>query len=157
MLVFVEGVDGSGKSTLCEKLKGLGYDVIRTANYTENDFLEDDYWRRCSDYPLIMDRSPITEFCYRIYDKRISEYKLSTLEYLVDSNKIIYCKTKKSFDNAMQRGEDNITTRQSHKEISRIYDHFMSMMRVFTNVEILEYDWTKNTIDEVVQFIGGTL
>lgn len=160
MLVFIEGVDGTGKTTLCDQLTKhcsiIQLNVLRTdpkAIY-KYDNLKD--ISSILNIPVILDRSFISDMVYRINDDELrGTVDLMNIASILENSKIIYCKTPKSYEISMQRGEDNITTKQMHNKIKETYEIIMRMLSKFANVKIMEYDFTKQNVNDVINFIQG--
>lgn len=157
MIVIVEGVDGSGKTTLCKQLLSAGYDqaVINGGvfEYSKYKSLKSNYK---SDV-VIMDRSFITDMVYRSLDcktrRGMSLYEIVSI--CKDDIKIVHCKSDTSFEDSMLRGENNITTKEQNSKIDCTYDIITSMFKIFTNVEVMVYNWKTQNVDDVIKFIQG--
>lgn len=154
MIVFVEGVDGSGKSKLTEQLKEKGYKT-HTVNSSSEEVKE---WMELIEETdtLVMDRgSFISDLVYRIVDGKprrgMDLFCISAI--LKTPVKIIYCKTDTAFDDAIRRGEDNIVDRNVHDELCNTYDKVMRMFSLFTDVSIITYNWKTDSVSNVINFI----
>ena len=124
MIVIVEGVDGSGKSTLCKQLSDRKYDqaVINGGN-TEFER----YKNLKSSYKndvVILDRSFITDLVYRSIDKKsrrgMDLYEICNI--CKSDVKIIYCNSGSEFEDSMTRGENIVTTSELSNKIKNCYD-----------------------------------
>ena len=157
MIVIVEGVDGSGKSTLCKKLVDLGYDqAIITGGATEFERYEN--LKNSYKYSVVvMDRSFITDLVYRSIDckQRRGMNLYEIMQICDDRVKIIHCTSDTSFKDSIERGEDNITTETENLTIKSVYHTIINIFKTFTDVEIMNYDWHINNIDDVINFIKG--
>ena len=158
MLILVEGADGSGKSYLVNQLYEKGFAIQKVQLKQNFDF-------RCAanhclyaDINLVEDRSPITDIVYRIFDEQKpdrTENIDDILEWIKRFNvKIIYCKTKSSYTDSIRRGEENITSFQDHCEISKIYDIIMAIIKRDYPSAVLEYDHSKQNVNDVLKFIN---
>ena len=156
MIIFVEGADGSGKSTLVKQLSDAGYKTYRIQS-DKNEIWE---WLRITGEKrgtIIFDRvSFISDLVYRLCDKK-ERYGMSLPEISAVMScsdiAIIYCKTDTSFDDAIERGEDLITTKEHHDKICNIYDIIIDMFKIFSDVKVMEYNWTKQCLQDVIKFI----
>lgn len=162
MLIIIEGVDGSGKSTLCKQLEEKGYGIYRD----ERDFDENrlnivtNLW--ASPMKYVCDRSFITDIVYRaMYGGRHGPIsfnqaiKFLDQNYRKDSCKIIYCDTRTSFEDSMARGENNVTTKLESIMLRRYYESFLQICKEWLNLEIMHYDWHLDDVDKVIKFIEG--
>lgn len=161
MLIIVEGVDGTGKSTLCNKLQeNLNCALVTPPGaYEEHAY---SYWCGIIDTLInrlaICDRSFLSDLVYRLTDDRaVGTLSLLEMVLLLQRNKsvkIVHCKNEKAFLYAMERGEDNIVSKSLHDSISKNYETVFNILSKFTNVPIIEYDFTKdNDFDKVLNFI----
>lgn len=160
MIVFIEGVDGSGKTTLYNMLKECDYKTFTLNSHSTEiyDWLKLSVTSEMYNQVVITDRACfITDLVYRLVDKQprrgMSFQEMS--EVLSNNVKIIYCKTNTSYDDAMQRGEDNITNKVKHRQISKMYDMIMDIFSIFGDIPILTYNWKKDKLSDVIKFIEG--
>lgn len=157
MIVFVEGPDGSGKSTLIEQLKER-YITARVSKAAESKFVWDKLKvlgrQLGEDTVLMMDRSPLTEYVYRSEDNSDAKFTYSFVLGWLRGGKLIYCKSNTSHEDAMNRGEDNITSKTKHDRIEQLYDTFISTLSK-EGVRIMYYNWRENSPEDVINFIEG--
>lgn len=176
MIVYIEGVDGSGKSTLANKIanmcKKLGYKYDRYAeskistNPTKSDRVNEDYLfeelrRMANDNSTIyiLDRGPISDNIYRIFDN----YKpVATLEELAKAlnsygNKIIiiYAKTGIAERAMITRGDDNPVALKHHKELSKVYDITMKLLNLILCNKIVNFNYTKRKSKKTILDMFG--
>lgn len=107
MVIFVEGVDGSGKTTLCNKLKNHGYNVVRTET-TDGKEKINNITETCinSNETYIFDRGPLTALVYRLADrKKDTIYGLENCAHYLSNCKIIYCKNKTSLRTVLKEAK----------------------------------------------------
>ena len=158
MLIIVEGGDGSGKSTLVQKLKTFNFKIEKPAALNNRHQFE--YYERLAlqsiynEENVILDRSFISELVYRVYDKKKPNLKLSEMFALLKYCKIILCETGTQFQDALKRGEDNITNEEDSIQIKMLYRHYISLMEQFENVPVLRYNWQKDKMIKVISFIN---
>ena len=154
MLVILEGVDGSGKTTLCNQLKEKGIPIVtsvdRLSKFPYYEWLKLVYKNTVS----VVDRSFITELVYRTIDgKNAGTMKLEDMCKILPLCKIVLCETDSAFEDSMLRGEDNITNEKTSKQIQRTYQIITTMLSKFTSVKTFTYDWKHQTVDDVINFI----
>lgn len=162
MLILVEGVDGSGKSTLCKKLEEHGYSVYRDERDFDKNRLNIVMNLWSSPMKYVCDRSFMTDIVYRSllggqhgpvsFQQAI---KFLDQDYREDSCKIIYCKSSTSFEDSMKRGEDNIVTKDMSDAISQRYEFFIDICNEWLKTPVMIYNWRENTIQQVIKFIEG--
>lgn len=158
MIVFVEGVDGSGKSTLCNELNLLNYDTICIGRHYDDPVHT---WQKINDAyadsVVICDRSFITDLVYRLQDKdpRSTLTLTEMCDVLRQNAMVIHCKTDSSFTDAINRGEDNIRSKSQADRIKHLYDVIIKMFNKFEDIPVLEYNWKTNNVLDVVKFIEG--
>ena len=154
MLIILEGVDGSGKTTLCNQLKQKGFIVKPPVDRL--DKFPYRKWLKLSKKQdiTIVDRSFITELVYRTIDgKPVGKMTLKEMCNVLRFCKIVLCETDSSFEDSMIRGEDNITSEKTSKLIQIIYQIITAMLSKFTPVKAFTYDWKHQTVDDVINFI----
>jgi thymidylate kinase len=156
---MVEGVDGSGKSTLIkavvarlEQLKGLknikvvadGEALIPThpkhpSRLTPiqlieqlNEMVKDD------STVYVCDRGPISDIIYRTFDEHDPLLNLGELFTYwigwVNRIVIVYCNSTNSEELMLARGDDNPIAIEHHKQLRYLFSQVMSMFSTF------EYD-----------------
>ena len=154
MLVLLEGVDGTGKTTLLKELLDRGFCCKRTFRHDNNDARP---FYKCSHSSeiVVLDRSFISDMVYRMVDNLWAE-DLSmhdAAEVLDGDVKIIHCVNSNHYEDAMKRGEDNITDKTLSDKIAFIYEIFMTYFNKYTNAKVFKYDYHCNTVDDVIDFI----
>ena len=155
MIVFVEGVDGSGKSTLIENLSNM-FSSLRVSKQDDEHFT----WNKVvllgkslgNNAVILVDRSPLTEYVYRTENGKPCKYKYSQILKWLKEGKVIYCNNDNAYNNAMSRGEDNLTDKNRHDKVKHIYDTYISTLRLEC-VPTMYYNWQENCLDDVIKFI----
>ena len=158
MLIILEGVDGSGKTTLCSQLEELGAIKISINRGTKNQYRQ--YFCSLMKYEhvcdfLVTDRSFISDLVYRLEDgKDRDDMTLMEMCSLLEKDtKIILCETETSFEDAMLRGEDNITDKKRSENIKYLYNLVIEMFSKFQDIPVYKYNWKKQNIGDVINFI----
>lgn len=157
-IFFVEGVDGSGKSTiikeLCDSGKYIRYSPVPADwNWKTQKELWITFLRALRNYNdndanILIDRCPLSEIIYRgVIDVR--EPYMSALEF-VDivsgfNVKIIYCKTKNAYEYAKVRGETYITSKEMHDTLQSKYDTYINMLRLL-KIKVIDYNFKKESV-----------
>ena len=157
MIVIVEGVDGSGKSTLVQELYNRGYPVqkVQLGQKVNWKVLS----KTCNDCNLtiIEDRSPITDIVYRLYDKGEPDCKegIEDVAAMFENYgvRLIYCNNNTSYKDGRKRGETNITTSAAHNCIKHIYDVIIGALERSYSSQIMHYDWHNDDVKDVIKFI----
>lgn len=160
MIVFVEGVDGSGKTTLCRELAQKGYTVRKCIDREEP--LQFGSWYNVvknnrAEQIIIFDRSLLSEVVYRLFDNKepcLELYDMLQLFCLTEV-KLILCENGQSFENSIKRGELNITVKELSEQIQNTYRIFYNVIKKFTNWECFVYDWEVQNVSDVINFIEG--
>lgn len=157
MLILVEGADGSGKTTLVNELNkhwpalriNKGCDRLADFYYNLTSMQED----------IVLDRSFITDIVYRLAldDSETDGLSLPQINEILNYSIVIYCKTKTQYDDAMNRGEDNVTDLATSVKISKYYDAVMSFINTRTITPVITYDWHKDAVQEIVDSIKQIL
>lgn len=153
MIVFVEGADGSGKSTLVGELS-KNYPIIYVSRKSQNDWTQ--IWielqKAAVSHVIVADRCFISDYVYRLNDGEKGDYNIYSVLALLKCACVIYCKTDTQFDDAMERGEDNITQRSVADDISNLYDVVMRILKK-EGVNVMNYNWKEQNVDDVLNFI----
>lgn len=139
MVIIIEGPDGTGKSTLAERVsKQTGWPVEHRSKPSSDE----EKARMMSEYEtiatsnnnVILDRCWYSEMTYGkvMRDQAcICEGQMLKLESDLAQNGgaiIIYCPgTDDTFKACQERGEDYITSHEKYKEICAEYENIMNM------------------------------
>ena len=158
MLLLIEGNEGVGKTTLINQLAERIHFV--TVKYPKEvkktfqmlyNFIKDEIL-------YVLDRGFISDLVYRSLDHKRGQTTLYQIGQLCSSPsgiKIIFCNNKNAFENAMKRGETNITVEPLHKIIDNRFFFVEEMIKNFTDIETFDYNYEYQSIDDVIEFIRG--
>lgn len=140
MIVYLEGPDGSGKSTLGNEIAKSFPNVIYNAepiisthplrpNRIKTVKLYNVLTAMANSEKLyVLDRGPISDIIYRLFDDEISVTTLSgILDFIITQMKagnlvFIYCNCPNAKEAMLTRGDDNPVALKNHDVISRIYN-----------------------------------
>ena len=156
MLIIIEGPDGSGKTTLCNKLAEHGFTILRRVRDDKNFSFTEFTNMQHSNTVYVLDRALLTPWAYRLLDKQnlnVDDFTLSEVITLLSKSKLIYCTCKHSYDYSMLRGEDNISDRLTSMHLRTIYDFIVDTLKLYNISTIYEYDFEKQSFDDVIKFI----
>ena len=171
MIIYLEGVDGTGKSTLANYiLETLDEVYYPSANIEpiESYNTRPDSKNRMSKSKLlstfkkwakdntvhILDRGPLSDIVYRLFDEHepvlnINEWLDFCTEYK-DRITMIHCNTKSAEINMIKRGDDNEVSLKYHPIIYRAYNLVFDVIKK-TGVNVVEYDYDKKySINELL-------
>ena len=155
MLIIIEGADGTGKTTLVEKLKSEGYVSVCIPKNTfciYNVYKQLIYNSTATNF--VIDRSFITDIVYRLVLDGQPSFNLNEIVCLLSGDmKIIYCTNDNSFNYAKERGENLICKRETHDKICKVYEYVMKFISIFADKKILKYDFEKTNFEDVLRFI----
>lgn len=153
MIVFVEGADGSGKTTLVNQLRGI-YPVFTVPRDYQVDvpYIWAEIYEAAQGTVFVTDRCFISDYIYRLHDLLDGTYNLKGVLSLIKDNVFIYCKTDTQHDDAIARGEDNIVNRDDADDLRKLYDVFMRILKK-EKVRVMEYDWKTQNVHDVLDFI----
>lgn len=173
MIIYFEGPDGAGKSTLIDavdnelrnrendfsvckhaeqlmpthpkdKNRMLGTHVISKLFECAND----------DDNIYLIDRGLISDWVYRLFDgyKPVCDIRtiLNVLSEIVYNDKgiIVYCNSALAEQKMLERGDDNPIALQRHKEISHAFD-----LVFYDSIDYIEYDMEDGVEDGVHQIM----
>lgn len=149
MIVYIEGVDGSGKSTFAkavtEYLQEQGFKVhpkaekaMVTHPWRLDRINRDDLKRRIigraiSKDVFIVDRGELSDIIYRTFDfdkyqslMSLSEYHKLYTRY-AQEHIIIHCDTDRSEELMLKRGEDNTISIVEHHKLRYLFNQIMPL------------------------------
>lgn len=159
MVILIEGNEGTGKTTLInELLKKMNACSIKISRRFSNLC---ELYEELTESPqlYIFDRGFITDLVYRCLDGETGDLPLSYIGRLCRERsrniKIVFCNNEKAFENAIKRGEDNVTIKSEHERIELGFAYFEQMMKSFTNIETFDYNYEYQSVDDVIEFIKG--
>lgn len=153
MLVIIEGVDGSGKTTLFNQLSAT-YDKVTQPANTFADLVT--IFNSCpKSHVKVCDRSFLTDVVYRANDKKkpFSEISIGNALVWADEIAIVLCDNDSSFYDAMRRGEDNIVNKQHSDALRKTYRDACHILNLYEGIPICYYDWHVQTYQDVIDFI----
>lgn len=162
MIVYLEGPDGSGKSTLAKTVSwncsNLSIDYvfaepsIQTNPTKPNRIFREELILRLyhmltnKKTVYILDRGPISDCIYRLFDKYDPVIELNELVDLLSRYSenifLVYCNNDKAEEYMLERGDDNPVAIKKHKKISMAYDMIMPLLE--NRVTYMKYDFTKD-------------
>ena len=174
MIIYLEGPDGSGKSTLSDAITAelIKRDLLviqtkdgkcdidthprsahrNTAPQLITNFVDMAY----KDVIFVLDRGPISDVIYRCYDEYepvISVDKVvDLLSLLKDKVKVIFCNNDIAEQKMLERGDDNPIAINKHKEITNNYRSIM----YFIEHEVFDYTRTTAPIfaDKIIDSLN---
>lgn len=159
MLIVLEGIDGSGKTTLLKQL--AEHDVQTVVGENRFDVKSIRKYRRYykqwhhSKKLYAVDRSYLTDLIYRSIDS--GPAGLHTVSDMYKYQKcvdiLIYCNSANAFKNSMKRGEDNIVDITTSNKLRERYDFCVSIIKRYSNIKVLTYDYDNMSITDVLKFI----
>ena len=176
MIIYLEGPDGSGKSTLSDAIvQALAdYDCavyqVKDGNCAINTHPKSPDRNTLNDLVLamvsmaydddkiyVLDRGPISDVIYREFDKFEPVIRrgplTSLLDAMIQDGKLImiFCQTELAEEKMLERGDDNPIAIKKHKEISYLYKQWGHLYDYFT------YDYSKMELEDFVAKIINEL
>ena len=156
MVILLEGVDGSGKSTLYNILRqNFGYNFIKCLPRDDNNqYL---WWKKKVESPYVyfMDRGFVSEWVYRpVKDDEEPNISLEEIGNLCSRELlVIWCKNKNAYKNILERGDDYINNKKEYDMIVNRYIQVITTINWFTNSHIYEYDYEKDELEDLLKYI----
>ena len=175
MLIIVEGVDGSGKTTLIKELANrleelnINYSIdtealINTKPNTENRvssgvLVFNMLYMINANAVYICDRSPISDIIYRTFDDYNVVINLSLLFELWQDHKsnmiMIHCDTAKSLELLTKRGDNNKIAFEKHKEIKYLYSQIMPLFNSLKYDFTTDNEFVNNIVSQIAEKFRG--
>lgn len=173
MIIYLEGVDGTGKSTLAdalakrlEDLKPVkGFSVVRDGELLirtrpgSRKLNQEQLIEKLSDMAIsgdtiyICDRGPLSDIIYRTFDDESPVLPLDNFWFIWLAHQMfivtVFCDSDKAQELMVARGDDNATAINRHKELRYLYQQIAPMFNM------IPYDVAKHGHDlqEVVNVI----
>lgn len=173
MIIQVEGVDGSGKSSLVKHIGELldklefefdleGEKQIPTKpedpNRVTETVLYDKLCAMAEDKVIyVLDRGPFSDIIYRVFDNHTSVTDLGKLsdwfreQQVCDNAICIYCNTNTARERMIARGEDNPTSLIYHNQLKKLYDAIFQPMLLAPWYYNIEHDPDYSMVDEYIK------
>ena len=172
MIIYLEGVDGTGKSTLVRMLedtlskfgkvdaeanKRIPTHPNRPGRVTQAKLFKELKAMARDNVIHIVDRGPISDVIYRVFDAHTSVTTMKKVQEFLDefNNRVllIYCRNNAAKRNMLERGDDNPIAIEKHDEISKAFDIVMDLVFNHLPCNCAIYDYTNNTsIGEVLGY-----
>jgi hypothetical protein len=84
--------------------------------------------------------------------------ELSEIGILICNTIIVHCDSDRALANAVNRGEDNVNTKDRHDRIRNLYNDIVNMIGAYGRCAIIKYDYSDpNAYDNVREFIKERL
>lgn len=155
MRIALEGVDGTGKTTISEKLANkLGCNIVRLTN--GGDRSHEAYRDLMSCENVVHDRTFISEIIYPKYFGRESRLKytfIPALYMMMDrfdiKTFVLTASNETILERIRARGDEFISDESLFAKINNDY------LRIAREMKFTVIDTTNKTIDEIVEEIGG--
>lgn len=167
MILYIEGPDGSGKTTLAHNIDKVcaqhgisclfGEPLIQTNPTKPNRVSETELvyqlvkMLRNDEVVYILDRGPISDCVYRVFDDYSPVMPLAWLmdifEHLRNKLVFVYANNANAEYYMLQRGDDNPVAIAKHKKISYVYEMLKGYFsKAFGG--IFTYDFEKVDVSE---------
>ena len=158
MLIIIEGNEGVGKTTLINQMEEkIPFIRVKYPKEIKDTYLVLDSFAM-SNQIFVLDRSFISDIVYRTLDHQKGQmnlFQIGRLTGRTNDIKIVFCHNENGFLNAITRGENNITTESKYKIIENGFYVIEELMKCFTDIEIFDYDYEYDSVDDVIEFIKG--
>lgn len=157
MRILIDGCDGTGKTSVCEKLaNNFGCNIIRLTYGGDRSTRA--YFEMMSCDNVVHDRTFLSEIIYPKYFERKSRLDMNQIPYLfhltdcLNAKMFILTASSETIQNRIrQRGDEYI------KDIDKFIEINQDYLEYAREHNICVIDTTDKTIDEVVKEIGGYL
>lgn len=155
--IALDGCDGTGKTTISEKLANkLGCNIVRLTNGGDRNFRA--YWESMNCHNVVHDRTFLSEIIYPKYFGRESRLSKIIVPYLFETLKvldvklfILTAKPETILERISIRGDDFINDSAKFVQINQDY------LDIAKECGFTVIDTTDKTVDEIVEEIGGYL
>lgn len=143
-MIFIEGPDNSGKSTLCKKLEKAGVKLGDIGNDVSKNLINFSARTQLDSRNMVFDRSRvISELVYGNVirnDCRIS--KESVEQFIYARPLVIYCRPPTSRILRNNGREQMEGVLEKHEQLIHTYDHVMDSLKAY-GVRVIDFDYTQ--------------
>lgn len=170
MIIYLEGVDGTGKSTLVRMLedtlskfgkvdaegnKRIPTHPNKLDRVTQAKLFKELKSMARDNVIHIVDRGPISDVIYRVFDKHTSVTTIDKVQdFLEEFNNrvlLIYCRNDSAKRNMLERGDENPIAIEQHEKLTKVFDIVMDLVFNHLSCNYAIYDYTNNnSINEVL-------
>ena len=172
MIIYLEGPDGSGKSTLSDAItrelieKDKVVYQVKDGNCAINTHPKSPERNTLNELVLaitsmayddtniyVLDRGPISDVIYREFDDYLPVINkaplVSLLDSMIQNNKLlmIFCLTDVAEQKMLERGDDNPIAIKKHKQITKRYKEWDNLY------DYAVFDYTDSEINEFIENI----
>lgn len=156
MVILIEGNEGVGKTSLINALQEhLTFISVKYSKHFMNPYGMFSTMAKSSDL-YVVDRGFVSDMVYRAIDGECPHTTLREIVELCERDvKIVFCYNDNAFENAIKRGETNIVSKEVHDKINEYFYFTEKLLRLFTPIETISYDWALDDVTDVVKFIKG--
>lgn len=178
MIIFFEGPDGSGKSTLLNNIDKHfdEYDIFKQLIIVSNAKSDIPTRPNCEikrigekelysklkhmatskNVLCLIDRGPISDFIYRIFDKFPTVTTIPTWSKFINKYghniMTIFCMSELSEAAMLARGDNNKIAIEKHSEITKAYEMFINLSTQIHPYNWARYDFNKRGDFEAVAY-----
>lgn len=157
MRIALDGCDGTGKTTISEKLANeLGCNIVRLTNGGDRSIRAYRELMSCDN--VVHDRTFMSEIIYPMYFGRKSRLRKTSIPILTSYLNefdikmfILTASDETILERVGKRGDEFISDMSKFKDINADY------LRIASKHNFTIIDTTNKTIDEIVEEIGGYL
>ena len=156
-MIIIEGIDGTGKTTLAEELTKLGYEKYHLS-YEEKS--EEGYLRilQKDTHSLVLDRSFISELVYGPILRNFSRINCKQTKNIISqyqkaTTRIIYLKSSKESlqERRKKDAEDIEMINKYYEALDSRYDRVIKIMRQY--YPVIEIDTSKHNMEAVMKML----
>lgn len=156
MIILVEGNEGTGKTTLINRImQEIPAVYVKYPKEVRNTY---ELYSALAGLKktVILDRGFISDLAYRMWDTNEGQMTLKEIGDITNwrnSLKIIWCWNENGFEDAKRRGEDYIVDYEAYELIDTNLRKIKRLLNSFTDLDMLDYNYRYTDIDDVINFI----
>lgn len=158
-MIFIEGPDNSGKTTLCEAIKSLGIETSHRTKEGTSNRINFDANVQLTRTQVVFDRSRvISEIVYgSVIRGKVNVNEGTIANFLNTKPLVIYCRPEdwRILSNKGRSQMEGVLS--NHSEIIQQYDDVMASMKRY-GVRVHEYDYAQpGSVDSALRVIQQEL